>query len=92
MALELLYDAIRITGNDNTLIQAEVKDEEGEPISTGIIKLEIPDLEISIRGVYDDEEEVWNFTLPQGLKKGRYYYYFSINEEIVDFQSPIYIK
>ena len=62
MALEILYNAIRLTNGDNTPISAVIKDSDGVPITTGDMKLIIPDIGLSITGIY--ENGVWSFEIP----------------------------
>ena len=91
MALELLYNAIRLTNGDNTPISAVIKDNDGVPITTGDMKLIIPDIGLSITGIY--ENGVWSFEVPSNPNiKGRYMYLFEYNGTYLEFEAPIYFE
>ena len=91
MALELLYNAIRLTNGDNTPISAVIKDSDGVPITTGDMKLIIPDIGLSIAGTY--ENGVWSFEIPSSPHiKGRFTYLFEYNGTYLDFKAPIYFE
>ena len=91
MALELLYNAIRLTNGDNTPISAVIKDSDGVPITTGDMKLIIPDIGLSITGIY--ENGVWSFEVPSNPNiKGRHMYLFEYNGTYLEFEAPIYFE
>ena len=91
MALELLYNAIRLTNGDNTPISAVIKDSDGVPITTGDMKLIIPDIGLSITGIY--ENGVWSFEVPSNPNiKGLFMYLFEYNGTYLEFEAPIYFE
>lgn len=91
MALELLYNAIRLTNGDNTPVAAVIKDSDGVPITTGDMKLIIPDIGLSITGIY--ENGVWSFEIPSNPNiKGWYMYLFEYNGTYLEFEAPIYFE
>ena len=91
MALELLGNAIRLTNGDNTPISAVIKDSDGVPITTGDMKLIIPDIGLSITGIY--ENGVLSFEVPSNTNiKGLYIYLFEYNGTYLEFEAPIYFE
>ena len=91
MAFELLYNAIRLTNGDNTPVATVIKDSDGVPITTGNMKLIIPDIGLSITGIY--ENGVWSFEVPSNPNiKGRYMYLFEYNGTYLEFEAPIYFE
>lgn len=91
MALELLYDAICVTNGDSTPVAAVIKDGDGNPITSGDMKLTIPDAGLSITGTYKDG--VWSFDIPCCPHiEGRHMYHFEYNGTYLEFAAPIYFK
>lgn len=91
MAVEILYNVIRLTNGDNTPISAVIKDNDGVPITTGDMKLIIPDIGLSIPGTC--ENGVWSFEIPSSPHiKGRFMYLFEYNGTYLEFAAPIYFE
>ena len=91
MAQELLYNAIRITKNDNSAVKAIIKDANGEYITGGDMKLVIADTDISVTGNYDEISHTWSFIIPPHCDlNGRFMYHFQYDGIYLDFPQPIY--
>ena len=89
MAIELIQKAIRLTSEDNTNVCAIVRQPDGTEITSGAMKLVVPDLGISVDGIY--ENGVWNFDIPKrAAYRGRHMYHFEWDGVYLDFQQPIY--
>ena len=91
MALEILYNVIRLTNGDNTPVAVAIKDSDGNRITSGDMKLIIPDADLSIPGTCEDG--VWTFEIPSSPHiKGRFMYLFEYNGTYLDFEAPIYFE
>ena len=86
MALEVIYDAIRTTAEDDSPVSAIITLPSGDEVVEGDVYLVIPSLGIREKGEYN---ETWDFIIPKD-KKGRYMYYFELNGERLAFDAPIY--
>ena len=91
MALEILYNVIRLTNGDNTPVAAAITDSDGNRITSGDMKLIIPDADLSISGTCEDG--VWSFEIPSSPHlKGRFTYLFEYNGTYLEFEAPIYFE
>ena len=93
--IEYLLNAIRATaGEDITVMASITKDDI--PIEDGCgFMLHIDEENVvMVDGVYDDELDVWTFTIPadatKGLK-GRYSYCFCQGGKTLCFREPFYL-
>lgn len=86
--IELCGNAIRVTAGDDSPIAAIIRNVDGTAITEGDVRLVVPELDLDIQGVY--ENNVWNFEIPDGKPKGRYMYHFQYNGIYLNFESAIY--
>lgn len=96
MAVEYIYDAIKVVSGEDVVIAAIITDDEGVNITDScwlkLYCLENDENEIvKVYGAFDGEQ--WTFTIPsektQGIF-GRYWYTIGRNFESMSFKSPIY--
>ena len=90
MAVEVLYNAIRITGKDNSNIEAVIKDASGSAITSGNMYFVIPEANIRVKGIYSNSK--WVFVVPSSELQGRYMYYFELDGVYLDFGTAIYFE
>ena len=95
MAVEYLYDCIRATVGDDMTIEAEINDDEGNPI-TEECRFRIYDNDNNIieivEGEYSAEDSMWSFVVPiAGLGAGSYYYTVCHKGTNICFKKPLYL-
>lgn len=90
MAVEVFYNAIRITGKDNSNIEAIIKDASGSAITSGNIYFVIPEANIRVKGTYNNDR--WIFVVPSSELQGRYIYHFELDGIYLDFGTAIYFE
>lgn len=88
--IEYLYDAIRISSGGVETVTARVSDNEGNPITEGVMLMIHNDEELllEIEGEYKDG--TWYFPLSAKGLHGRYWYYICTDESELCFKQPIY--
>lgn len=91
--IEYLYDTIRAAAGDYVDITAEVKDDNGNNITEGVVFMLYDNEEkllISVNGDYINGE--WAFHLPIGtLPKGKYFYSISADGVKLCFNKRFYL-
>ncbi len=88
---EVLYNAIRITKDDESAITAKIKDVEGNYITSGDMQLVIEGADIASIGTFDRETNEWNFIIPSNSElNGRYMYHFQYEGIYLENPQPIY--
>lgn len=91
--MEYIYDIVRATSGEDTIISAIITDEEGANITDSCYAtLFANDTElVKVYGTFDGEQ--WNFTFPADVTsglKGRYFYSIGRNFTDMCFKTPIY--
>lgn len=88
--IEYLYNAIRITSGGVETITAKVNDNEGNPITEGIMLMVHNDEELlfEIPGEYKDD--IWYFPISTKGLEGRYWYCICSDDMELCFKQPIY--
>ena len=93
--IEYLYDAIRVTAGQGFTVGAQIKDDEGELITSGCYMTIYNDEEsfVKINGIFDGV--AWNFQVPAEATKGlegRFWYCVSHEGTDICFPQPLYFK
>lgn len=95
--IEYLYNAIRAVAGQPITVAANITTEEGECIDSGCkLVLHNPDgsMLAAAIGVFNTEEEIWEFTIPANATfglNGRYWYCIQHNDNNLCFKEPIYL-
>ena len=93
MAVEYLYDCIRATVGDDMTIEAEIADDEGNPI-TEDCRFRLYDIDNNIIEIVDGTyaDGMWSFVVPiADLTAGSYRYSVCHKGVNICFKKPIYL-
>lgn len=90
MAIENLFDVIRVTAGDASPVEAVITDTAGHEITEGDVHFIIDEAGIDATGIYNETAGVWSFTLPRSDLNGKYFYSIRMGSEILNFAAPIY--
>lgn len=90
--IEYLFNTIVASAGEDAVISAVVRDNFGDVVTSGAELMLYSDTSLleTIKGKFDGE--AWNFTIPAGNRKGRFFYSISVNNESLCFKQAIYFK
>ena len=94
--IEYLYDAIRAVAGQDIAVDAAITDDDGAPLTENcnLVLHFDKDLMYVASGTYDEDAELWTFTIPAEATKGRsgrYEYCIQHNGLNLCFKEPIYL-
>lgn len=87
--IEILYNAIHLTAQDNNTLYATITDNEDEPITSGDCFLVIPSVGLRIKGICE-AGGAWRFEIPQNEGRGRAEYHIELDGVYLDFVNAVY--
>lgn len=88
--IEYLYDTIRVSKGSVETITARVNDNEGNPITEGVMLMIHDDEELLFEVAGEYKDNTWYFPISARGLEGRYWYCICHEDSQLCFKQPIY--
>lgn len=92
--IEYLHDAIRATAGREFTLTAKVTDDDGNPVTEGLMLMIHSDEDMLISADGELYDNMWFFTVPADATKGlhgRYWYCIATEKDQLCFKKPLYL-
>lgn len=88
--IEYLYNTIRVAGQGIETIVAQVSDNDGNPITEGVMFMVYDDKELVFEVAGEYKDNLWYFPVSTRGLTGKYWYCICHEDSQLCFKQPIY--